>query len=277
MLSSSTRSGAQDASLPGSPTRSIVGVVRDSAGLPIAAVQLRVNGRQVALTDSTGRYRLSGVNEPGLTVTFRRLGYEPVTRVIGPTASATSADVTMTSNAQLLRTIVVEGQAYDKELWENGFYHRRKIASGSFFDPDFLDHFGGSGLGSVMHEVPRVDVQRKGDRDYAFATVGGNRCRMNVYVDGMFQRAAMPSPTGDEGMGLGDLVDYRDILAVEVYPRAMSVPIQFSRMGPGAGTGRQMPRIPSPRGSSYSPPSSGENADAACGAIVIWTKDPGEK
>ena len=154
------------------------------------------------------------------------------------------------------------------------------MASGSFFDPDFLAHFGGYGVASVLHEVPRVDVMRKGDRDFAFSTVGGNRCRMNVYIDGMFQRAAMPGPgrLADDALGLNDLIDYRDIRAVEVYPRAMSVPTQFSRMGPNAGVqGQPMPRIPSPSGRVYASTPDDANADAACGAIVIWTKDPGEK
>lgn len=262
-------------------SRAIVGVVHDTTGAPIVAVQLRVNGRQVALTDSSGRFRLNAVSEPSLSAMFRRLGYEPVTRMLDTRSSTTPIEVTMIPNQQLLRTIVVEGEAYDKDLWANGFYHRRKIASGSFFDPDFLAHFGGYGLASVMHEVPRVDIMRRGDRDFAFSTVGGNRCRMNVYVDGMFQRAVMPGPGGssDDAVGLNDLVDYHDIRAVEVYPRAMSVPTQFSRMGPGAGSqGRPMPRIPSPAsGRVYVSRADDANADAACGAIVIWTKDPREK
>jgi hypothetical protein len=188
-------------------------------------------------------------------------------------------------NSQLLRTIVVEGRAYDRELWANGFYHRQKIASGSFFDPDDLAHFGGSGVGSVLHEVPRVQVEWQNGQDYAFSTVAGNRCRMNVFIDGMFQRAAMPGPSprapgssvsGSDALGLSELIDFRDIRAIEVYPRASSVPTQFSRMGPPAGhQGNPMPRIPSPTGAVSG--SGTENQDAACGAIVIWTKTPGEK
>lgn len=269
----------QDRGESAASTRVIAGVVRDTTGTPIVGVQVRANGRQLALSDSVGRFRVNGVNEPSLSLTFRRLGYEPATRTLtSGNASSPPIEVVMTPNSQLLRTIVVEGQAYDKDLWANGFYHRQKVASGSFFDPDVLMHFGGSGLGSLMHEVPRVDVERKGNRDYAFSSVAGNRCRMNVYVDGVFQQAAMPSPRfgADDAVGLGDLVDFRDIRAVEVYPRATSVPTQFSRMGPGAGPqGRPMPRIPSPRGSLSA--TTNENQDAACGALVIWTKAPGEK
>ena len=277
-LSTSNIARAQGGGEPVSAPRAIVGVVRDTAGRPVVGVQVRVNERQLALTDSLGRFRLVGANGASVAMTFRRLGYEPITRTMDLRATAAvPIDVTMTPNSQLLRTVVVEGQAYDRDLWKNGFYHRQKTASGSFFDPEFLAHFGGSGVGSLLHEVPRVEVERKDNQDHAFSTVGGNRCRMNVFVDGVFQRVAMPSPTGrEEGMGLADLIDYRDIRAVEVYPRAMSVPIQFSRMGPGAGRqGRPMPRIPLP--GNIHIPISDENSDAACGAIVIWTRTPDEK
>ena len=258
--------------------RAVTGVVRDATGRPIEGVEVRMDARPVAITDSAGLFRI-GIAGGATSLAFRRLGYEPATRAIAPTDTAT-VDVVLVPNSQLLRTIVVEGRAYDRELWANGFYHRRKIASGSFFDPDYLAHFGGNGVASLLHEVPRVDVERKGNRDYAFSTVAGNRCRMNVYIDGVFQQVAMPGPRvgGDDAVGLSDLVDYRDIHAIEVYPRAMSVPTQFTRIGPGSGPqGRPMPRIPSPRGQIYTPPPSEENADAACGAIVIWTRTPGER
>ena len=262
------------------PARVLTGLVRDSAGNAVEGVEIREGARLVALTDSSGRFRISGLTGSSVTLAFRRLGYNPETRAVGLRASADAPMVVMlVPNSLLLRTIVVEGRAYDEELWKNGFYHRQKTASGSFFDSDFLMHFGGDGLGSVLHEVPRVEVMRSGNRDYAFSTVGGNRCRMNVYIDGLFQRVAMPGPRGDanDAVGLNDLIDFRDIRAIEVYPRTMSVPIQFSRMGPGSGAqGQPMPRIPS-AGHAYSSKPDDANADAACGAVVIWTKAPGER
>lgn len=268
---------------PGAATRAVTGVVRDTTGRPIEGVEVRVNARPLALTDASGQFRLGTVAGTA-TLSFRRLGYEPASRVLGP-GETTSVEIAMLPNSQLLRTIVVEGRAYDKELWANGFYRRQKVASGSFFDPDFLAHFGGNGVASLLHEVPRVQVQNQNGQDYAFSTVAGRRCRMNVYVDGVFQRATMPGPLkpppgsgtfGYDALGLNELVDYRDVRGVEVYPRATSVPIQFSRMGPPAGPqGNPMPRIPSPTGAVSG--SATENQDAACGAIVIWTTAPGEK
>ena len=282
LLAVPRHAAGQAASSPVS-NRALIGVVRDTTGRPIEGVEVRVDARAVALTDSAGRFR---IGKPGgaASLAFRRLGYEPATRTIAA-ADSTTLDVVLVANSQLLRTIVVEGRAYDRELWANGFYQRQKIASGAFFDPDYLAHFGGDGVGSVLHEVPRVQVQRQNGQDYAFSTNAGNRCRMNVFIDGMFQRTAMPGPLkpppgsstgGYDALGLNELVDFRDIRAIEVYPRATSVPIQFSRMGPPAGPqGNPMPRIPSPTGAVSG--SAAENQDAACGAIVIWTKSPGEK
>lgn len=178
-----------------------------------------------------------------------------------------------------LSEIVVEGRAYDRGLWDRGFYHRQKLASGMFFDTEAITHFGGDGLGSLVRQVPRVDVRNLRGSEYAFSRIGGRPCRMNVYIDGMFQRVAMPSPhmtkdgREEEGIGLKDLIGFREVAAVEVYPRASAVPTQFQRMGPPAGPqGLSSSQIPSPTGTHYSTPEQGENQDAACGAIVIWTK-----
>jgi hypothetical protein len=178
VLSSPKIARGQNGGESATSSRVIAGVVRDTTNRPIEGVQVQADRRQFVLTDSGGRFRVTGIGGASVFLGFRRLGYEPASRTIALHESTPGLiEVVLTPNSQLLRTIVVEGQAYDRDLWANGFYHRRKMASGSFFDPDFLMHFGGSGLGSVLHEVPRVQVERMHNQEYAFSTVGGNRCR----------------------------------------------------------------------------------------------------
>ena len=114
-----------------------------------------------------------------------------------------------------------------------------------------------------------MDVRWIGTADVAFSTIAGLPCRMHVFIDGAYQRLAMPGPDGkQEGLGLGELVGFKSIYAVEVYPSYVFLPPEFTRMGPGGGDQqRSTPRIP---GNVRMPmPKQGENSDAACGAIVI--------
>ena len=268
------------------PLRTITGHVADGAGHGIAAAEVRAGTSTATLTDSTGRFVLRGVPMSGLQLVGRKVGYDSASIAVPAADSTTAAAVVVVAAIVFERThrltdIVVEGRAYDRALWDRGFYHRQKVASGMFFDTDAIQHFGGNGLGSLVRQVPRVDVRNIGNQDYAFSSIAGRPCRMNIYIDGMFQHVAMPGSSrardgnAAEGLGLKELIDMRDIAAVEVYPRASAVPIQFQRMGPAAGPpGLSSQQIGSPNGLSRVA-SSAENGDAACGAIVIWTKPPG--
>ena len=251
------------------------GVVRDEAGRGITGAQVQMASNITTITDDSGAFPRRELPADTIRVIVRRIGYDSAMLLLPLVQPRMRHELTITLHRTYrLSTIEVEGKSYDRLLWDKGFYQRQRTASGSFFDPDFLAHFGGSGLGSLVREVQRIDVRRINNQDYAFSTVGGSPCRMNVFIDGAFQRIAMPSPYGgQEGMGLGELIGFRDVYAVEVYPRVNFVPQQFVRMGPGAGpAGRSTPKLPSPNGMKSSGGQQGENQDAACGAIVIWTR-----
>lgn len=279
--STSIRDSASD------QTRAVVGRVVDEASRPLPGAEVRAADTR-AMTDSAGHFVLRDLPNGEVQLVVRKVGYDSTSVTVAATAMVKAQDAAapeisvILRRAQRLNEIVVEGQAYDRALWDRGFYHRQKLASGMFFDPDAIAHFGGDGLGSLVRQVPRVDVQHLGDSDYAFSRVGGRPCRMNIYIDGMFQRVAMPSPVAgrggrkEEGIGLNELIDLHTVAAVEVYPRASSVPTQFMRMGPPAGPqGMTSQQIGSPNGLSRTP-TQYENSDAACGAIVIWTRPPAQ-
>ena len=96
--------GGQNGGERTASSRAIVGDVRDTAGLPITGVQVLMNGRPLALTDASGHFRLNATGEPSLSLLFRRLGYEPVTRTVsaGDTSSP-ALNVVMTPNSPHLR------------------------------------------------------------------------------------------------------------------------------------------------------------------------------
>ena len=76
-------------------------------------------------------------------------------------------------------------------------------------------------------------------------------------------------------MGLGELIGFRDVSAVEVYPRVNFVPQQFVRTRPAAGpAGRSTPKPPSTNDMKSPGGQRGKNQDAPCRTIMIWTRVP---
>jgi len=269
-----------------SPTFSITGVVGDSIGRPLEGAEARVDSSHLVLTGTDGSFSFFGLSRVPVTLRIRRLGYEAATIRVSPPADAdrVAVSVTLTPNSIQLGTIVVEGRALDTRLWNAGYYHRQKLGTGRFVGPEELEHFA-SGLAAIVRETPRVQMDRQNNQEFAYARVGGHRCRMNVFVDGVFARFASPGVSGggphdrpDPGVGLDGIVPREDIRAVEIYPSLVSVPTQFVRIGPASNqssTGRsgQLTSITTAGRPSSSHPEEDEGpSDAACGAIVIWTR-----
>lgn len=261
-----------------SGTVTLTGTVRDATGRPIVGAEARVDQRRAALSDPSGHFLLRDVPVGPVELVVRRIGYERATLNFAPEQPGVRIElaVRLTASSFTLPSVLVEGKAYDQELWDAGFYKRQRVGSGTYFDPDFLQHFGGASVATLVREVPRIYVERYHDQEYAYGRVAGAPCRMNIYVDGFFRRDAMPGSDGDKGTGLDVLLPKEEIYAVEVYPSVNFVPSEFTRMGPKAGRQRSEPRIPLP-GAHPLPDSRWSvdqfsNNDAACGAVVIWTR-----
>jgi len=251
-------------------TTAIRGVVRDTLGRPVPHTQIRTPARTM-MSDAEGRFRLPLGGDDTVHALIRRIGFEPMTTTIRRPApgDTTPVQITLLPVAARLDRVIVEGQAYDRALWDRGFYRRQRGPGGVFFDPEDLRWLRPAGLAAIVREAPRVVIERRGTKDVAYSSLAGRPCRMHVYIDGVHQRAAMPGPSGGEAyaLGLHELIDPRLIHAVEVYPTAAQVPTQFARMGSADGGGA---RIPSP-GQPYRVARPSEGPDAPCGAIVIWT------
>ncbi|HEU4631496.1 MAG TPA: carboxypeptidase regulatory-like domain-containing protein [Gemmatimonadaceae bacterium] len=259
-------------------TITLTGTVRDASGRPTVGAEARVDQRRAALTDTTGRFLLRNVPFGPVELVVRRIGYERATLELAPEQPGLRIElaVRLTESSVTLPSVLVEGKAYDQGLWEVGFYKRQRVGSGTYFDPDFLQHYGGASVATLVREVPRIYVERYNNQEYAYGRVAGAPCRMNIYVDGFFRRDAMPGSNGDKGTGLDVLLPKDEIYAVEVYPSVNFVPSEFTRMGPKAGRQLSTPRIPLPgahplQDSRWSVDEVTNN-DAACGAVVIWTR-----
>ena len=237
-------------------TVTLAGVVRDTAGRVLSGAEVRAGVDQFTITGADGQFVLQGVAPDTIQLLVRRIGYLPANVVLEAKAGLrVELAVTLMPAVTELGTITVEGRKMDTRLWQSGFYQRAKLGWGTFFSPDELDHYGAT-LSSLVREVPSVRVVHGlygSAVAYGPGNVGGS-CPLMVFLDGVYIRWA-----GD--VGLDQLVNRQDVLAVEVYARATEVPSRLSGYGGVSGSGG----LPSPGG--------GVNVGPVdCGAIAIWTK-----
>lgn len=284
-MSSGCQEPNRDTSALGSAHVLVKGIVQDTSGRSLEGAEVRIDSATFALSSNRGEFTLAIGSQTDLRLHVRRLGYLAKDTLILASAvrDHRSLAIALTPNAVQLGTIIVAGRALDTRLWDAGYYHRRRLGTGRFVGPEELEHFA-SGLAAILRETPRVQMDRQNNQEFAYARVGGHRCRMNVFVDGTYARFASPGVSGtgphdrpDPGVGLDGVVPREDIRAVEIYPSLVSVPSQFVRIGPAsnqASTGRAGRLSGATTAGRPSPPQREEEgpSDAACGAIVIWTK-----
>jgi len=219
----------------------LTGTVRDTLGHPLRAAEVRA-GERVAITDSLGRFRLDSLHDDPIYVVVRRIGYQLAQTTIErqPDVTEIRIGVRLEPSAVQLGTIVVNERRLSKELLRSGYLQRERAGIGTFFDEKKLGRMGHTYTG-VLGAVSGVDIQF-GNFGSVIALgkintgMGRGSCVMDVFLDGMYV------PWAAE-LGLNSVIPKRELLAVEVYPRAALVPARFKRGG----------RV-------------------ECGAIALWSK-----
>lgn len=238
----------------------IAGVVRDTAGRALLAAEVRAGDRWVT-SDREGKFVLDSVPADTIPLQIRRIGYkvEDVLLVASP-GDRVEIAVRLTPIEVTLGTIVVQGKRMDTFLMKNGWYDRTRLGMGVQFDPDYLQHFGGT-LSGLLYNVPSVRIERdQFGRATALVNMNGMyMCALNVFLDGVYVPWAIDA-------GIDDVIPKQLILAVEVYKRGVEIPQSFGRAGT-TGTGGL------PAGVAQA--AQAEKGDPKCGAIMIWTKPPG--
>jgi hypothetical protein len=176
--------------LSAQPSPRVVRVeVRDRAGrmLPDARIEFLPKADS-ALTDSLGIARTTVDAESTMTISVRKLGFEPrAARFPIGAAPAFVVRVTLGEIGARLPEVTVTAE-YPGEPWRRGFEERRRRTSGSFRDRDYFagrvpismdDWFGG---------MPGVQMTARGLRV--------TRCpRLGVWIDGMHVTAPGLSST----------------------------------------------------------------------------------
>lgn len=196
----------------------IRGVVRDTAGMPLEATEIRLGSGAVTLSDENGAFEFAGVPSGNTEVAFIRIGYSPASLAFeGPENVVVSLAAKMKPLGTQLGTVVVEGKRVDQELAANGFYQREKMRAGTFFTPERMARNEAS-LSTLVTEV--VGVRILGGVRGRIPTVrrpDGAQCAMFIFVDGQLYPEA-------NQVGIDALVNEQQVKAIEVYKNLDDAP-----------------------------------------------------
>ena len=183
--------------------------VRDRSGrmLPEARIEFLPKA-DTALTDSAGVARAVVDAESTMTISVRKLGFEPrAARFPIGAAPAFVVRVTLGTLGVRLPEVSVTAE-YPGEPWRRGFEERRRRSSGSFRDRAFFANRAPLTMEDWFNGMPGVQMTGRGLRV--------TRCpRLGVWIDGMHVTA----PGLSSSLALQQLTA-TDIAALELFRMA---------------------------------------------------------
>jgi hypothetical protein len=258
-LSSTAGAQAVRRGLPGQPQRdtaaaqkpvgTIDGFVGDTALNPLLSAEVKLLSTNVGVkTGPNGRFRISQVPAGRYVVIVRRAGYSPTSAVIDvPPSDTLRLAYELQRSATSLAPAVITAAATSRRNIE--FEQRRSAGFGEFMTEADIKKRNSVYTTELLRRFRTVNVSPSstnyhgGMPDYyalsrretgSLNEAQQNYCPMTVFVDNI----AMPTPFNLDLLPLP-----RNLMGIEVYNGAATMPPQFSGMNRG------------------------------CGVILVWTKD----
>lgn len=216
----------------------------------LAGVEVTAAGSSVTTrTDSTGRFRLTGLRPGSRTVTLRLFGYSPASRAITVGADRSPfMSIALTPAAQELRQVKIAGFVTNYPPRFEEQYKRASHANGRFFTREQIDSLQPFDTKSLLALIPTVLVN---DRGITFQKCQSAFSGVIPSIDPTVNRRAAQQMTGNVRV----YIDGVRQNGVNEAIRTVS-PWTIQLMEVYTGTAR----IP------------GVFLDDACAVIAIWTK-----
>jgi hypothetical protein len=209
----------------------IVGMISDVSGAPFADARVGVEGVRETRTGQDGRFTLPSIPAGSRQLSVMYVGMEPMQSVVHVVAHDTAV-VALTFGKVTLLEMMRTTAANGARIFAAEFEQRRKAGFGYTRDsltiikyPDFVN---------VLREVPGLNTRYgAGILSITVPNGEGGFCAPDVKIDG--------APAA-----FGHLIDLfpKEVAALEVYPRAGTVPTRFAPSG----------------------------IKPLCGMILVWTK-----
>lgn len=246
-------------------TRTLLGrIVSTQTEEPVPEVTVAISGVDgVVRTNTRGTFELSGIEDSVITISFTRLGYEPMEyrlRLTGERVVADLGTVGMTPLAQPLEAIEVEGEAGSWQLVRNGFHERARLGLGDFVTRADLDEWNPAVFTDIVRHVSGFIVTpntnylralpvRRSAFGYPVEMSRGIDTRRTVIATRR-GRGGCATAIIVDGMRIGTTLDTDidrylhpgHVEGIEVYAGPSELPAEFNQLG------------------------------APCGAFIIWTR-----
>ena len=232
---------ARHDSIPSLPAV-LIGHVSDSSGAGVAGAEITLvhSDRARIVTGDSGEFRITGLSAGTNVFNVRRIGFQSAsfTAVLKP-GRTHRATMMLTASPQPLPAVAIADTATTSH-WLDQFDRHRSGNRGTFITRDQIVRSGARTGTDIVRTVPGI-------RLVPSRRAGGYQVVMNR---GAGARTCFPSMFVHGLPYSGTLDDFiaEDIEALEVYVGVSEIPPELDKNGRGV-----------------------------CGAIVIWTRDPGKK
>jgi hypothetical protein len=218
------------------------GRVNDKFGKPLPNAHVTVWGTDSeTITDGRGRFRLGSLPGGTQTIEVRAIGFQPIERVVALSAGdPTTVDILLRDRVTELEGVNVTAMGVRARL--KPFHDRmrdseRGINHGYFITEADIERRKPAFLTQLFYNLPTVRVVGRGT-PLNDVILGSKNCTMTVFVDNI----RVVGTLSGEDERLNKLLSPSNVLAIEVYPRAVTAPPAY------------------------------QSLNGTCGIILIWTK-----
>lgn len=218
---------------------SIHGMVVDSARVPLAGVEIVVDGTGLrTATNEKGEFRIAGIPLGTAVVRGRRLGFTPSqARVEVSEAGPATVSLRLTAVAAMLAPVVVRADKINYTGRLAGYYQRlERKSAGVFITRDQIDRENPRMLKQLLRHVPGI-TEVRGRGNSSGIRMRGRTCWPLVWIDGI------PMPAGEVDL---DSFAPSSIHGIELYLGSTTAPARYT----------------------YTRDAS------ACGTILLWSRGP---
>jgi iron complex outermembrane receptor protein len=215
----------------------IRGRVTDSAGVAIPEADVAIVAiHALTRSDAQGRFSFSNVARGEHELSVRRLGYQPTTVKAIVGDLAYSYDIVLVAQAASVEGVDVNADLRLRLGIEEFYRRRARGAGGTFFTREEIAQRNPRRTTDLLRSAPGLRIVS--GRNGTGARFNGKRqCAPTLWLDGQAVR----------DMEL-DNIPVTDIEGMEIYSGPSTTPMQFSQA----------------------------SSHTDCGAIVVWTRIPGE-